>query len=69
MLIEHLVMSLRVLIMQISPTNPQWVIDAKETLIYRSVRPTALCTHDAHAHVVIYIVIHSDVPDGNSCVR
>ena len=34
-LIEHAVMLTRVLIMSVSPTNPDWVHDAEETLSYR----------------------------------
>merc|ERR1712072_66935 len=33
-MIEHLCMLLRVLIMTVSPTTPDWVRDAQETLLY-----------------------------------
>eukprot|EP01047_Picozoa_sp_COSAG01_P071743 COSAG01_NODE_11217_length_1980_cov_1.198830_2_plen_70_part_00 len=35
--IEHAVMCTRVLIMSISPTDPDWVRDAAETMTFRKV--------------------------------
>merc|ERR1712166_981648 len=47
-LIEHVVMCTRVMIMSVSPTNPDWVRDAQETLNYR--RNNVFLTKDEIEH-------------------